>query len=603
MKSKHLVAAAAFLGTASLATSASAAGLGTVFLQPSFETAGVIVTLTGDDGNETVRVDVKGPGDGDFRPAHATTRFEPHAVATSLFELQSNADYMVRITLTDPDGTTGAATQELPLHTRVLAAPAPLRVRWVGPAGHDDDSAGATKDAPWLTPGYALAHAQPGDEIRVLAGTYGPVSASVHATEAAPIVLRADDVNVKPVIDGGGAGSALAIDDSSWLVVDGFEVRNGGGDADGHGVYLRASSHVTVRHSYVHDNGHDDFLLSKGAQFSGGALLGGFYLIEDNEIADVDQDSCEGGSNTACPRQTYYGIKQDNNPGAGTVVRRNYIHGHDDNMSPCGDEDVGRDLADGQPVLALVGGGGTWTNHDLEIYDNRIENARDDGIEVDGICVNARIYRNSIVSAQNAFSAAPALPGPYFFVRNQATGTIGEAFFKINTSGNSAVPTRNVFVYHNTFVRGTPGTVLNLWFAVEGDHNVPIHDLVFRNKRAICTFRRDLHQREQPRRRAALVRRRRVVHHHASSDVRVVERHDDGPLRFVRGLAGGRARRAERRLRRPGPRRGPAPRRGEPGRRPRGPDSGHRRPLRGPCARRGSHRARGAGSVDEQQRR
>ena len=282
------------------------------------------------------------------------------------------------------------------------------------------------------------------------------------------------------MIDGAQAGNSLYLNDAAWLVIDGFEVRNGGADSDGHGVFLRASSHVTLRNAFIHDNGHDDVLISKGAEFSGGALVSGFHLIESNDIADLVQESCTGPSNMACPGQTYYGIKLDNNPGGGTVIRKNRVRGHVDNTSPCGDEESGRDLAEGSPVLALVGAG-AWTNHDLEIYDNSFEDARDDGMELDGICVNARVYRNTIHNAQNPFSAAPVMPGPYFFVRNVATGDWGDAAFKINTGGKSAVPSRHVYVYQNTFVRSTKGTLVNLWFAVEGDHNVPIHDVVFRN--------------------------------------------------------------------------------------------------------------------------
>ena len=463
------------------AARAEAAALDKVSLAPSFETAGVIVQLTGDSGNETVTVEVKGPSDADFHPAHATVLFEPHALATSLFDLAPGSDYALRVTLADPDGVTGSATQMMTLHTRVDSAPPPIRVRWVGPAGHDAASSGAAKADPYLTPTYALAHAMPGDEIRVLAGAYAAVSADgLHGTEAAPIVLRADDPSKRPVIDGAMSGNSLYLNDASWVVIDGFEVRNGGGDSDGHGVYLRASSHVTVRSSFIHDNGHDDVLISKSAEFSGGALAGGFHLIEDNDIADLEHGACSGGSNTACVGQTYYGIKQDNNPGAGTVIRKNRVRGHDDNISPCGDEGSGRDLADGSPVLALVGNG-PWTNHDLEIYDNTLEDARDDGLELDGICVNARVYRNTIHNAQNPFSAAPVMPGPYFIVRNVVTGDWGDAGFKMNTAGNSAVPSRHVYVYQNTFARSTKGTLVNLWYAVEGDHNVPIHDVVFRN--------------------------------------------------------------------------------------------------------------------------
>ncbi len=468
--------------TLATAARAEAAALGPVTLTPSFETAGVIVQLTADSGNETVAIELKGPKDADFHPIHATTLFEPHAHGTSLFELAPDTDYALRITLSDPDGVTGSATQMVTLHTRAEPKlPGPTRVRWVGPGGSDAAGAGTAKAAPYATPGYALSQALPGDEIRVLAGTYPATSADgIHGTEAAPVVLRADDAAQKPVIDGAMSGSALMLNDAAYVVIDGFEVRNGGDDAGGHGIYVRASSHVTVRNSFVHDNGHEDILVSKGAEFSGGLVAAGFHLFEDNDIADVVHETCVGGSNTACVGQTYTGIKQDNNPGGGTVIRRNHIHGHVDNLSPCGNELEGRDLAEGSPVLALLGAG-PWGNHDLEIYDNTVEDARDDGMELDGICVNARVYRNTIHNAQNPFSAAPVMPGPYFFVRNVVTGTWGDASFKMNTSGNSAVPSRHVFVYQNTFARSDKGTLVNLWFAVEGDHNVPLHDVVFRN--------------------------------------------------------------------------------------------------------------------------
>ena len=234
-----LLAAGLVLGAAARA---EAAALGPITLTPSFETAGVSVQLTGDSGNETVTVDVKGPTDADFHPAHATVLFEPHALATSLFELAPDTDYALRVTLTDSDGVTGSPTQMLTLHTRAEPKlPSPTRVRWVGPGGQDAAGAGTTKAAPFATPGYALSQATPGDEIRVLAGTYAATSADgVHGTDALPIVLRADDPNAKPVIDGAMAGNALYLNDAAYVVIDGFEVRNGGDDSGGHGVYLRA---------------------------------------------------------------------------------------------------------------------------------------------------------------------------------------------------------------------------------------------------------------------------------------------------------------------------------------------------------------------------
>lgn len=461
---------------------ARAAKLEAVLVQPSFETAGIIVRLSGDSGNEVVNVEVKGPGDADFRPAHAAARFEAGAAATSLFNLKPSADYSVRVTLVDPDGVTGSATQTATLRTRgAPSLPTPKRVRWVGPAGRDAAGAGATKADPFKSIAFAFNGAQPGDEIRVLPGTYGAAEITKkNGSEDAPIVLRADDPANKPIIDGAATDNALTFDDSSYVVVDGFEVRNGGKDGEGVGVYLRASAHLTVRNCSIHDSGHYDVLIAKAAEYSGGAQQSGFHLLEDNVIADLDHGACTGPTYESCPGETYYGIKLDNNAGAGTVIRRNHIHDHADNLSPCGDEEVGRNIADGAPVLALVGTG-KFTNHDLEVYDNLIERARDDAIELDGICVNARVYRNRIKDAQNGVSLAPALPGPFFVVRNVLGGAINESLLKLNTNGNASVPSRHLFLYHNDFTRSTKGTLLNLWFALPGEHDVPIHDVVLRN--------------------------------------------------------------------------------------------------------------------------
>ena len=244
----------------------------------------------------------------------------------------------------------------------------------------------------------------------------------------------------------------------------------------------RFSSHVTVRNCSVHDNGHWNVLVTKSAQFSGGILEGGFHLIEDNEVFDGDAATCGGASNSACPGQTYYGIHLDNNPGAGTVIRNNVVHGNVDNLVVCGDESAGRDLAEATShVLELTGNGEGWTNHDTVVSGNHAYDAKDDDIELDGICVNARIFDNRFGNAENPISMAPGLPGPYFVLRNVISGDIQQAAIKMNTAGTPNSLIRNFYFYHNTIARSTQGTLLNLWYAVPGDHDVPIKNVVFRN--------------------------------------------------------------------------------------------------------------------------
>jgi hypothetical protein len=469
-------------------STALAATIQNVHTHGSFETAGVIVTLTGDDGDESLLLEVKGPQDADFYQVHDFVRYDQHGFASSLFDLQLGTSYDLRITLFDPDGIVGTNPVTAQVRTRAeFSLPSPARVLYVSPGGRDTASAGFTRADPYATIGYALTQAQGGDEIKVLPGQYGAVSVSALRPAAeSPIVVRADDATNRPVIDGSGAGTALNVQNSANLVFDGLEIRNGGGDGSGVGVRLNASAGIVVQNSYIHDNGRHNVLVTRGSSYPGGATSGGYHLIQDNVIADTAFTACSNSSNSACPGQTYYGIQQDNNPGAGTVVRRNTIYGHVDNTHVCGNEAEGRDLAENVNVLAITGG--TWTNHNLDFYDNYLYASRDDHIELDGICVNARVFRNTFGNAsntaqdaQNAFSISPAMPGPYFVLRNLITGNWGEAAIKMNTGGNGSIPIRNIYFYHNTVARSNNGTLLNLWYAVPGDHNVPVKNIRFRN--------------------------------------------------------------------------------------------------------------------------
>ncbi len=453
---------------------ASAHAAVTVYTHASYETGGVIINIPNSTGDEAATLQIKGPGDSAFKDAHPFVAYDNYNMASSLFNLQPNTLYQLRITVADPDGTPGSSVVNAALQTKAaFTLPAPTRIVTVGPGGN------------YSTIQNAVNNAQPGDEIRVASGTYGPVDLfTKNGTAQAPIVVRAANPATKPVIDGNNSGTALDFDDSSNIIFDGFEIRNGGSNSAGIGVRIGSSARIAVRNSFIHDNGRYNILVTKGDEYPGGPLAGGFHLIENNVIADTSFGSCSGGSNSACANQTYYGILQDNNPGPGTVIRGNLLYGQVDNAVICGDEGAGRDLYENvDHVLQLTGGAASegWTNHNVEFYDNESRDARDDDIELDGICVNARVFRNTFGNAQNPFSMAPAQPGPYFVIRNLIKGHWGEAAIKMNTGGNPDNPERNLFFYHNTIVRNTNGTVLNLWYEVPDDHEVPLKNVVFLN--------------------------------------------------------------------------------------------------------------------------
>src|SRR5690606_23357284 len=104
-----------------------------------------------------------------------------------------------------------------------------------------------------------------------------------------------------------------------------------------------------------------------------------------------------------------------------------------------------------------------------------------DDLELDGICVNAKVYGNLLRDAENPISMAPALPGPYFVLRNVIRGAWGQAAIKMNTNGYPESLIRNLFFYHNTIFREDNGTLLHLWYDFPGEHSVPLENVKFLN--------------------------------------------------------------------------------------------------------------------------
>ena len=96
----------------------------------------------------------------------------------------------------------------------------------------------------------AVNAALPGDTILVRAGIYSEwVTMSASGTPSLPITLKAYS-GERPIIQPNGTNDweymGLA---GSWLILDGFEIRNGW-----HGIVV-TGSHNIVRNNFIHNNG------------------------------------------------------------------------------------------------------------------------------------------------------------------------------------------------------------------------------------------------------------------------------------------------------------------------------------------------------------
>ncbi|HYO78152.1 MAG TPA: right-handed parallel beta-helix repeat-containing protein [Thermoanaerobaculia bacterium] len=123
---------------------------------------------------------------------------------------------------------------------------------FVAPRGNDRNV--GSMQRPLKTIGAAVNKAKAGDQINVRGGTYRETVTiwEKAGRENAPIRLS-HYLGEKAVIDGKGANAngVVVIGRSSYIRIDGFEVRNGRNG----GIYIYDSHHVTAIGNTVHDCG------------------------------------------------------------------------------------------------------------------------------------------------------------------------------------------------------------------------------------------------------------------------------------------------------------------------------------------------------------
>jgi len=431
-------------------------GQSKVTIYPSFETAGVHLEFQSNPTSVTLQYRETG---GAFIQAHPPVRYDARHSATSLFDLKPGTAYEVQV-----------SGKTYPFTTRKqFALPTPTKVVNIN-AG---DAAGLRA---------ALSAATAGTEIRIPKGTYsGGFTVTKSGTAAQPIVISGvlstadaakpieNRTDLPLLTNSGGVGVSLS---AAHVVLQHVRVADSGSI----GVELDACRYCVVQYCQVYDN--DDYsdtswrfnIYVRNGGNNDEATTAGYSLIQYNHIADTDNvafDAGEPWNGTA--GVTYFGIKNNQEPGPGLVIRGNRIERLYDCICPCPDEgdDPGENNTD-----AL--GARNNSSHDVEVYDNYLYFCRDDGIESDGFCVNARIYRNTIIKTTNGISIAPALPGPYFWLRNRVRD-INEGAIKINTGVSGTI--RGHYFYHNTFSKESS----NGYLMAFGGGSAPSKELYYKN--------------------------------------------------------------------------------------------------------------------------
>ncbi len=320
-------------------------------------------------GLDLFRVDSRGLREAN-RPPEGETLF-----AGSIFDLQQDTEYEVKLVLRDPDG--GDVERTLRMRTwSEPKTPHGRRTIDVHPGGLQQ----------------ALKESKPGDILRLHQGVYRGVFRPKSGTPELPIVLT-----------GAGDGEAIFDGKGGTKIIDGYALhdlmfenltfRNAQW-----GLTFNEAARITIRRCTITDVDY--------------GFVAGRNGKRQRRIFIAD---CVMRGRSKWPRsegiEARRGIQIG---GTGHVICHNRISHFADAI----------DTVPAYPVCAI------------DIYRNEISECTDDGIELDYSEHNVRCFENRLTNIFQGISAQPAQGGPVYIFRN-AMYNVGHSTFKLhnNTSG------------------------------------------------------------------------------------------------------------------------------------------------------------------------
>jgi hypothetical protein len=305
--------------------------------------------------------------------------------AGSLFDLDPGKSYEVELTLTDPDG--GSKTVTATGATRPIpVAPADAKSKAVTPS----------------TFAAALSSAAAGDLLLLGPGTYAPFTMERSGAANRPIVIRGESADT--VVFSAGR---LTLSDISWVYLENLGVQGE--------IRMSGSSNMVVRGCKINSK-------SSGITFQVGD-----EVPRNNFIVDNDVVGAANWTNEQLGADGFNGGEGIELTGSGHVVCFNHIKGFRDDIS-------------------LMEYDEAYEQVSIDICNNDIEQATDDGIEGDSGMGNVRIVRNRIRNCFDGCSSQPTLGGPNYYIRNVMYNVLYSPFkFHNGTVGD--------VVLHNTVVK------------------------------------------------------------------------------------------------------------------------------------------------------
>ncbi len=484
----------------------------------NFHAAGIVATITGDtDQDASIALEFRRAGAAAFRGAQPLIRISTTTFTGSLFSLAPGGSWEARLTLSDPDGTTGTATQTTGFTTRsaILAEPT-VQTLFVAPGG--DDGGPGTAGQPLATIQEAADRAAPGTLVSIAPGIYRErVDVAASGTAQQPIVFRGSAPGA--VLDGADAAIAQGV---TWTAQGGGVFSRSLGFATGHavselgrlfrydslpelqalgagapggfhfdgatlrvrfadnsspaahtmhvarleeGFVLDGRAHVRIENLELRHYGAGDYGKGIYLRYSSDCAVRSCRIheigaasvwIKGGERNLVEQNEIWDTSIPTWPWDFTKGSSAENNAVIFTdeIGRGNVVR---------------RNLIHGTfNGVGPCGGAAppAAVTNETDLYENVLYLHTDDAFEPEGYCSNVRLWGNAIEDVHMAFAVAPAAPGPTWIVRNiaydfgntrtsQVDGYLASAL-KINSGYPE--PVGPLLLLHNTFLTTAPGT-------------------------------------------------------------------------------------------------------------------------------------------------
>ncbi len=439
---------------------------------PTFHNLGFWWPIAGDENrNARVAAEYRVVGEGAWKPALPLLRiggeqigrdreklkyFVPPGFAGSVLNLQPATRYEVRLTMTDPDGVSGQASQTFTLTTRKdpqrYAGGRTLHVYppdWKG-----------TKQEPAFTGileayyGAGLgdwsvvweARVQPGDTILVHAGLYRPerlnyvdplaapfdgtFNLTAKATADKPITIQAAG-DGEAIFDGAGNHILFDVMGTAHHIFEGLTFRNTDVAMLAGKKELTGATHLTVRNCRFEQIGFGIWTEYAGSrEFN---ITDNLFLGRDDRFRLIGWTGPRWGDIGPYPSHlvtSYYAVKVY---GPGHVIAHNAVAYFHDALAI---STYGTPESDPNRHAAAI-----------DIYNNDLHLFNDDFVETDGGVRNIRVYQNRGVNAfHGGYSSQPLFGGPVYFFRNLLYHGQSGVAFKLD-----ARPA-GLLIYHNTII-------------------------------------------------------------------------------------------------------------------------------------------------------